>query len=92
MLRKHSTSSCLETYISPCSMMFQSEIQCCRLCWTIRVRVTHNMEIHNWSNFNGEGKVFSFDKSGEIRITAYNCQVDTFFSLVEPNEDEEAFN
>ncbi|XP_077448560.1 replication protein A 70 kDa DNA-binding subunit-like isoform X2 [Stigmatopora argus] len=57
--------------------------------WTIRVRVTHKTEIRNWSNSNGEGKVFSFDvidKSGEIKITAFNSQVDTFFSLVEPNE------
>nr|XP_061801246.1 replication protein A 70 kDa DNA-binding subunit-like [Nerophis lumbriciformis] len=57
--------------------------------WTIRVRVTHKSDIRNWSNSRGDGKLFSFDvtdQSGEIRITAFNIQVDKFFSLVEPNE------
>ncbi|XP_041656748.1 replication protein A 70 kDa DNA-binding subunit-like [Cheilinus undulatus] len=54
--------------------------------WTIRARVTNKSNIRNWSNSKGEGKLFSFeivDESGEIRITAFNKEVDKFYSLVE---------
>ncbi|XP_059206988.1 replication protein A 70 kDa DNA-binding subunit-like isoform X2 [Centropristis striata] len=54
--------------------------------WTIRARVTNKSNIRTWSNSKGEGKLFSFemvDESGEIRITAFNKEVDKFFSLVE---------
>ncbi|KAL3970941.1 actin, alpha cardiac muscle [Sarotherodon galilaeus] len=54
--------------------------------WTIRARVTNKSSIRTWSNSKGEGKLFSFeivDESGEIRITAFNKEVDKFFSLVE---------
>ncbi|XP_041808036.1 replication protein A 70 kDa DNA-binding subunit-like [Chelmon rostratus] len=54
--------------------------------WTIRARVTNKSGIRNWSNSKGEGKLFSFeivDESGEIKITAFNNEVDKFFSLVE---------
>ncbi|XP_049896327.1 replication protein A 70 kDa DNA-binding subunit-like isoform X4 [Epinephelus moara] len=54
--------------------------------WTIKARVTNKSSIRNWSNSRGEGKLFSFeivDESGEIRITAFNNEVDKFFSLVE---------
>uniref|UniRef100_A0AAX7UF69 Replication protein A subunit n=1 Tax=Astatotilapia calliptera TaxID=8154 RepID=A0AAX7UF69_ASTCA len=54
--------------------------------WTIRARVTNKSSIRTWSNSRGEGKLFSFeivDESGEIRITAFNKEVDKFFSLVE---------
>ncbi|KAI3373746.1 hypothetical protein L3Q82_022341, partial [Scortum barcoo] len=54
--------------------------------WTIRARVTNKSSIRNWSNSKGEGKLFSFeivDESGEIRITAFNNEVDKFYSLVE---------
>ncbi|XP_070839802.1 replication protein A 70 kDa DNA-binding subunit-like isoform X2 [Chaetodon trifascialis] len=54
--------------------------------WTIRARVTNKSSIRNWSNSKGEGKLFSFeivDESGEIKITAFNNEVDKFFSLVE---------
>ncbi|XP_063344138.1 replication protein A 70 kDa DNA-binding subunit-like [Pelmatolapia mariae] len=54
--------------------------------WTIRARVTNKSNIRTWSNSRGEGKLFSFeivDESGEIRITAFNKEVDKFFSLVE---------
>ncbi|XP_061606709.1 replication protein A 70 kDa DNA-binding subunit-like isoform X2 [Phyllopteryx taeniolatus] len=57
--------------------------------WTVRARVTNKSDIRNWSNSRGEGKVFSFevlDESGEIRITAFNSEVDKFFSLVEQNK------
>ncbi|XP_034746067.1 replication protein A 70 kDa DNA-binding subunit-like isoform X3 [Etheostoma cragini] len=54
--------------------------------WTVRARVTNKSSIRTWSNSRGEGKLFSFeivDESGEIRITAFNDEVDKFFSLVE---------
>ncbi|KAM8898436.1 replication protein A 70 kDa DNA-binding subunit-like isoform 2-T2 [Spinachia spinachia] len=54
--------------------------------WTIRARVTNKSSIRTWSNSRGEGKLFSFeivDESGEIKITAFNDEVDKFFSLVE---------
>ncbi|KAE8287392.1 Replication protein A 70 kDa DNA-binding subunit [Larimichthys crocea] len=54
--------------------------------WTVRARVTNKSSIRTWSNSKGEGKLFSFeivDESGEIKITAFNKEVDKFFSLVE---------
>ncbi|XP_028322869.1 replication protein A 70 kDa DNA-binding subunit-like isoform X2 [Gouania willdenowi] len=54
--------------------------------WTIRARVTNKSNIRTWSNSRGDGKLFSFeivDESGEIRISAFNSEVDKFFSLVE---------
>ncbi|KAM6910908.1 replication protein A 70 kDa DNA-binding subunit-like isoform 2-T2 [Lycodopsis pacificus] len=54
--------------------------------WTIRARVSNKSSIRTWSNSRGEGKLFSFemvDESGEIKITAFNNEVDRFFSLVE---------
>ncbi|XP_053703021.1 replication protein A 70 kDa DNA-binding subunit-like isoform X2 [Synchiropus splendidus] len=54
--------------------------------WTLRARVTHKSDVRNWSNSRGDGKLFSFeivDESGEIRIAAFNQEVDKFFSLVE---------
>lgn len=54
--------------------------------WTIKARVTNKSNVRTWSNSRGEGKLFSFDvvdESGEIKITAFNKEVDKFFSLVE---------
>ncbi|KAK5918101.1 hypothetical protein CgunFtcFv8_002895 [Champsocephalus gunnari] len=54
--------------------------------WTIRVRVTNKSSIRTWSNSRGDGRLFSFevlDESGEIKVTAFNKEVDQFFSLVE---------
>uniref|UniRef100_A0A8C6SV95 Replication protein A subunit n=1 Tax=Neogobius melanostomus TaxID=47308 RepID=A0A8C6SV95_9GOBI len=54
--------------------------------WTVRARVTNKSKVRTWSNSKGEGKLFSFeivDESGEIKITAFNNEVDKFFSLVE---------
>ncbi|KAM6907231.1 replication protein A 70 kDa DNA-binding subunit-like [Xenentodon cancila] len=54
--------------------------------WTIRARVTNKSNVRNWSNSRGEGKLFSFeivDESGEIKVTAFNKEVEKFFSLVE---------
>ncbi|XP_019727550.1 replication protein A 70 kDa DNA-binding subunit-like isoform X2 [Hippocampus comes] len=57
--------------------------------WTIRARVTVKSHIRTWSNSRGEGKFFSFDvvdQSGEIRILAFNKQVDKFFPRLEQNQ------
>ncbi|XP_068600765.1 replication protein A 70 kDa DNA-binding subunit-like [Brachionichthys hirsutus] len=54
--------------------------------WTVKARVTSKSNIRTWSNSRGEGRLFSFeivDESGEIRITAFNNEADTFYSLVE---------
>ncbi|KAL2096114.1 hypothetical protein ACEWY4_008262 [Coilia grayii] len=54
--------------------------------WTIRARITNKGSIRTWSNSRGEGKLFSMDlvdESGEIRVTAFNQEVDKFFTLVE---------
>ncbi|XP_076024942.1 replication protein A 70 kDa DNA-binding subunit-like isoform X2 [Genypterus blacodes] len=54
--------------------------------WTIRVRVTNKSNVRTWSNSRGDGKLFSFevvDESGEIKVTAFNNEVDKFFPLVE---------
>ncbi|XP_061596844.1 replication protein A 70 kDa DNA-binding subunit-like [Cololabis saira] len=54
--------------------------------WTIRARVTNKSNVRNWSNSRGEGKLFSFeivDESGEIKVTAFNKEVEKFFSLLE---------
>ncbi|KAK5850856.1 hypothetical protein PBY51_001696 [Eleginops maclovinus] len=54
--------------------------------WTIRARVTNKSTVRTWSNSRGDGRLFSFDvldESGEIKITAFNKEVDKFFSLVE---------
>uniref|UniRef100_A0A674NW75 Replication protein A subunit n=1 Tax=Takifugu rubripes TaxID=31033 RepID=A0A674NW75_TAKRU len=53
--------------------------------WTIRARVMNKSSIRTWNNSRGEGKLFSFeivDESGEMKITAFNKEVDKFFSLV----------
>ncbi|XP_054650224.1 replication protein A 70 kDa DNA-binding subunit [Dunckerocampus dactyliophorus] len=54
--------------------------------WTIRVRVTNKSSIRTWSNSRGDGKLFSMelvDESGEIRVTGFNQEVDTFYTLIE---------
>ncbi|XP_063061123.1 replication protein A 70 kDa DNA-binding subunit [Engraulis encrasicolus] len=54
--------------------------------WTIRARITNKSGIRTWSNSRGDGKLFSMDlvdESGEIRVTAFNQEVDKFHSLVE---------
>ncbi|XP_037124774.1 replication protein A 70 kDa DNA-binding subunit-like isoform X2 [Syngnathus acus] len=57
--------------------------------WTIRARVINKTDIRNWSNSRREGKVFNLevvDETGEIKITAFNEEVDKFFSLVEQDK------
>uniref|UniRef100_A0A8C2Z9Y1 Replication protein A subunit n=1 Tax=Cyclopterus lumpus TaxID=8103 RepID=A0A8C2Z9Y1_CYCLU len=75
---------CFVDFVSTDSLLQVSTV--CILSWTIRARVTNKSSIRTWSNSRGEGKLFSFeilDESGEIKITAFNNEVDKFFSLVE---------
>ncbi|KAG0276608.1 Replication factor A protein 1 [Linnemannia exigua] len=55
--------------------------------WTIMARVTQKSDVKTWSKPNGnEGRLFSMtlmDDSGEIKVTAFNQQVDDFFNVVE---------
>ncbi|XP_020778616.2 replication protein A 70 kDa DNA-binding subunit-like isoform X2 [Boleophthalmus pectinirostris] len=54
--------------------------------WTIKARVTNKSKERTWSNSKGEGKLFSFeivDQSGEIKVTAFNKEVEKFYSLLE---------
>ncbi|VDP92986.1 unnamed protein product [Echinostoma caproni] len=54
--------------------------------WTIRARVSQKSAIRTWSKQGRDGKLFSFvvvDESGEIRVTAFNAEVDRFFDLIE---------
>ena len=57
--------------------------------WTIRARCTQKGDIKTWTNAKGEGKVFSavvIDGTGEIRITAFNDQVDQFYGVLQPGQ------
>ncbi|KAK2762830.1 Replication factor A protein 1 [Arachnomyces sp. PD_36] len=54
--------------------------------WTIKARCTSKSAIKNWSNRNGDGKLFSvnlLDDSGEIRATGFNDQCDALYPLFE---------
>lgn len=51
----------------------------------VKVRVTNKGQVKTWSNSRGEGKLFSMDlldDSGEIRMTAFNQQVDQMYELI----------
>ena len=53
--------------------------------WTIKARVTSKSDIRHWSNQKGDGKLFSFnlmDETGEIKVTAFNDQVDQWEKFV----------
>uniref|UniRef100_A0A8C4IFW8 Replication protein A subunit n=1 Tax=Dicentrarchus labrax TaxID=13489 RepID=A0A8C4IFW8_DICLA len=79
------TTCFVDTYIVSADSLL-SVYSMCISRWTIRARVTNKSSIRTWSNSKGEGKLFSFetvDESGEIKITAFNKEVDRFFSLVE---------
>ena len=57
--------------------------------WTIRARCTQKGDIRTWTNPKGEGKLFSavvIDGTGEIRITAFNEQVDQFYEVLQPGQ------
>jgi len=54
--------------------------------WSIKVRVTNKSAIRTYSNARGEGKLFNFemiDKTGEIRCSGFNEQVDKFYDMLQ---------
>ncbi|KAF5404287.1 Replication protein A subunit [Paragonimus heterotremus] len=57
--------------------------------WTVRARVSQKSSIRTWNKQGRDGKLFSFtivDESGEIRVTAFNAEVDRFFDMIEVNK------
>lgn len=57
--------------------------------WAIKGRVTSKSGIREYNNAKGGGKLFSFtlaDKSGEIKVTAFNADCERVFAYVEPNK------
>ena len=57
--------------------------------WIIRARCTQKSDIKTWTNAKGEGKLFSatmIDGTGEIRVTAFNDQVDQFYEVLQPGQ------
>ncbi|CAH8551888.1 unnamed protein product [Heterobilharzia americana] len=57
--------------------------------WTIRARVSQKSTIRTWSKQGRDGKLFNFtlvDESGEIRVTAFNAEVDKFHDLIQMNK------
>ncbi|TGZ62261.1 hypothetical protein CRM22_007541 [Opisthorchis felineus] len=57
--------------------------------WTVRARVSQKSSIRTWNKQGRDGKLFSFtlvDESGEIRVTAFNAEVDKFFDMIEVNK------
>ncbi|KAK4472002.1 hypothetical protein MN116_005379 [Schistosoma mekongi] len=57
--------------------------------WSIRARVSQKSAIRTWSKQGRDGKLFNFtlvDESGEIRVTAFNAEVDKFYDMIEVNK------
>ena len=57
--------------------------------WVIKGRVTSKSGIREYTNAKGNGKLFSFvmaDKTGEIKVTAFNTDLERVFPYVEPNK------
>lgn len=57
--------------------------------WVIKGRVVSKSAIRTYNNKNGPGKLFSFnmtDKTGEIKVTAFNADCDRVFAYIEPNK------
>lgn len=57
--------------------------------WNIKGRVTSKSGIREYSNAKGAGKLFSFsiaDKTGEVKVTAFNADCDRVFPVIEPNK------
>lgn len=57
--------------------------------WTIKGRVLSKSGKRTWSNAKGEGKLFSFeiaDKTGHLKVTAFQNECDKFFDYIQPNE------
>lgn len=57
--------------------------------WIVKGRVTSKGAIREYNNAKGGGKLFNFtmaDKTGEIKITAFNADCERVFGYVEPNK------
>lgn len=57
--------------------------------WVVKGRVTSKSGIREYNNAKGGGKLFNFtmaDKSGEIKITAFNADCERVYAYVEPNK------
>jgi replication factor A1 len=57
--------------------------------WVIKGRCTSKSAIREYSNAKGNGKLFNFmlaDKTGEIKITAFNTDCERVYPYVEPNK------
>lgn len=57
--------------------------------WVVKGRVTSKSGIREYNNAKGGGKLFSFtmaDKTGEIKITAFNADCERVYAYVEPNK------
>lgn len=57
--------------------------------WLVKGRVTSKSAIREYNNAKGGGKLFNFtmaDKTGEIKITAFNSDCERVFGYVEPNK------
>lgn len=57
--------------------------------YTVQGRVMKKSDKKTWSNSRGQGQVFDFiiqDASGDIKVTAFNDEVDRFFDLIKEGE------
>lgn len=57
--------------------------------WVVKGRVTAKSGIREYNNAKGAGKLFNFtlaDKTGEIKVTAFNTDLERIFAYVEPNK------
>ncbi|KAL3311919.1 60S acidic ribosomal protein P1 [Cichlidogyrus casuarinus] len=56
--------------------------------WSVQGRVSQKAPLRTWNKNGREGKLFSFvlnDATGEIRVTAFNAEVDRFIDMIEIN-------
>lgn len=54
--------------------------------WTIKARISFKSDIRKFMTMRGQGQLFNFnliDSTDEIRVTAFNEQVDQFFNMLE---------
>lgn len=58
------------------------------LRWSIKGRITFKSVIREYNNFKGAGKLFNFtitDKTGEIKVTAFNEDCERIYNIIEQN-------
>lgn len=57
--------------------------------WNIKGRITSKSALREYSNAKGAGKLFSFviaDKTGEVKVTAFNQDCDRVMPMIEANK------